>query len=74
MKYCIFQRILDIYGQWLLKALLRQEKLLSIAYFIMVIICTCFAFVLDVLLSYFVCYVSMFPTFLVLYSFPTVCF
>ena len=74
MKYCIFQRILDIYGQWLLKALLRQEKLLSIAYFIMVIIYTCFAFVLDALLSYFVCYVSMFPTLFVLYSFPTVCF
>ena len=64
MKFCNFQRILDIYGQWLLKALSRQEKLVSIAYFVMVIIYTCFVFVLTALLSYFVCYVSMFLTLL----------
>ena len=64
MKFCNFQRILDIYCQWLLKALSRQEKLFSIAYFVMVIIHTCFVFVLGALLSYFVCYVSMFLTLL----------
>ena len=64
MKFCNFQRILDIYCQWLLKALSRQEKLFSIAYFVMVIIYTCFFFVLGALLSYFVCYVSMFLTLL----------
>ena len=64
MKFCNFQRILDIYCQWLLKALSRQEKLVSIAYFVMVIIHTCFVFVLTALLSYFVCYVSMFLTLL----------
>ena len=62
MKFCNFQRILDIYCQWLLKALSRQEKLFSIAYFVMCF--TCFVFVLGALLSYFVCYVSMFLTLL----------
>ena len=51
-----------------LALLSRKEKLLSIAYSTIVVIYTCFFFfVLGVLLSYFVCYVSMFLSLLVLY-------
>ena len=51
-----------------LALLSRKEKLLSIAYSTIVVIYTCFfVFVLGVLLSYFVCYVSMFLSLLVLY-------
>lgn len=74
-KFCNFQGILYIYSQWLLKALSRQEKLLSIAHSIFYYGCHLHMLCLRCSLVVFcLLHFVMFLTLFVVYSFPTVCF